>query len=224
MENGCLNRNFDVSLPRYEELLLPSKFFYNDCHEAATYDFLDETKVDPQVEYKSCRECLGSDCAQYPSSMSDELSQITVSAALDMECALDAACGNWNFLVILSPNLFLLSIINEVNFSQIELMDEFCTTIEERLSRIIDLFESSKITDCLQLLANLQDASSALGFRSLFSAATETHEAIAASQAADSRVITASLSSNIQKAKEAWAAARAVHNDVPTSVALAAAD
>ena len=90
-------------------------------------------------------------------------------------------------------------------------MDEFCTTIEERLSRIIDLFETSKITDCLQLLANLQDASSALGFRSLFSAATETHEAIAASQAADSRVITASLASNMQKAKEAWAAARALY-------------
>ena len=105
MENGCLNRNFDVSLPRYEELLLPSKFFYNDCHEAATYDFLDETKVDPQVEYKSCLECPDSECAQHPSPMSDELSRKTAPAAFDIECALDAVCGNWNFLVMLSPFL-----------------------------------------------------------------------------------------------------------------------
>ena len=91
-------------------------------------------------------------------------------------------------------------------------MDEFCAKLEERLSRIIYFFERSEISDCLQILVNLQDASSALGFRSLFAAATEAHEAIAASQTADLLLITTSLASEIHKAKEAWAAARPVHD------------
>ena len=96
-------RNSEMSLPRYEELLLPSKFFYTDGHEAASFNFLDETKVDPQVEVKSRHESDCSSCEQNPPSMSDDFCEFPTIAALDIECALDAACEDSKFLVICSP-------------------------------------------------------------------------------------------------------------------------
>ena len=88
-----------LSTIKYEDLLISSKFFYTEGSEDSDILFPDEIKLSRESQLGRPDQSLQHAAGGAASSSSKDGSSNMSSAALDVDVAMEAACGDPTFLV-----------------------------------------------------------------------------------------------------------------------------
>jgi hypothetical protein len=97
MQGTIPNVSKGVSMIKYEDLLISSKFFYKEGSEESSLLFPDETKEIPSNQ--RARKAAGVDVQPETQCCSDAALD-SRNASMDIDVAMEAACGDATFLVV----------------------------------------------------------------------------------------------------------------------------
>ena len=228
---------------RYEDLLISSKFFYKEGSENSSESFPDDIKEGrsettechqemtrmrnnghfecaqdekPQSECNHTSRLHGDPGALYTHQSSDS-KKTTEPAALDIDVAMEAACGDPSFLVsdkqVLSVDRKLI-----MYCLQVELVDSVCSSARDNLCKMQGISSAQVGNDTLlKLLLKLNNCACIVGFLSLASATAAYHDAIIQGDQTDPVVIKRCLEAELRRAQTEWERVRTTHIYIETT-------